>query len=283
MKLSIVTATTNPERARRCLASWETPGVDLTVVVNGRAWTPADGEATGLQATWVTNPEFLGTVSAFKIGVSHVLQDTQADLIACFHDDVEILDRTWADQVVRHFTRTPACGLAGFGGAIGLGSDQIYQSTYNPMQLARAGFRSNLIDAEVHGLRSLLAERVACLDGFSQIGRRAFWSGWSLVSVQAGVLVPHVEDPMVPWDYLESLGLVHHIYDGALGCVAARLGWEAWYIPVRCRHYGGQTAVGDVGYQEWAKQQHPLGDQGFWEHGHQIVYDTFRDVLPLRV
>jgi len=39
------------------------------------------------------------------------------------------------------------------------------------MQLARQDFRSNLREAELHGIRSLKAERVICHDGFSLIGR----------------------------------------------------------------------------------------------------------------
>ncbi|HEY9015251.1 MAG TPA: hypothetical protein VIM84_09335, partial [Gemmatimonadales bacterium] len=82
---------------------------------------------------------------------------------------------------------------------------------------------------------------------------------------------------------MASWGVTHHFYDGMLGALAARLDWEVWFLPVRCRHFGGQTAVGDAGYAEWAKTQHPDGDQGFWQDAHRIGYDRFRDVLPLRV
>jgi len=176
-------------------------------------------------------------------------------------------------------TRHPNCGLAGFGGAIGLGDEQIYQKPYDPMQLARIGFRSNLIDAEKHGTRSLLPERVACLDGFSQIGTRQFWEGYRN---QTRALVRYSLQDM-PWTVLEELGFVHHFYDGALGCIAKRHGWEVWYLPVRGQHFGGQTAVGDPGYGDWAKTQIKDGDQGFWQAAHRIGYDAFKDVLPIRL
>jgi GT2 family glycosyltransferase len=256
--LVVVTATTNPDRARRCIESW---GEVLTKIVgNGRGGP------------------YLGTVPAFRKGVDEVLAESDADIIACLHDDLEIADPDWAAKVIAAFDRNPATGLLGFGGAIGLGDADIYEKPYAPVQLARIGFRSNLVDAEVHGARSLLSERVACLDGFSQIGRREFWEGWHR-TIRTGEIVR--VDP--PWTVLQDLGLRHHIYDGALGCLAARHGWEVRYLPIRCTHHGGQTAVGDPGYAAWAKTQHTDGDQGFWVDGHWLVYEAFRDVLPIRV
>jgi len=79
------------------------------------------------------------------------------------------------------------------------------------------------------------------------------------------------------------LGVVHHGYDGMLGCIAKRYGWEVWYLPIRCNHLGGQTAVGDQSYQAWAKTQHIAGDQGFWMEAHKIWYANFKDVLPIRI
>ena len=270
-RLVVVTATTNFDRAKACIASWGE--VSVVVVVNGGS---CNQQYTSPRYKWLIHDEYLGTVPAFKVGVDFVLDRTQAEVVACLHDDLEIQDPRWAEKVLDRFDRQPAVGLLGFGGAIGLGDADIYQKPYQPVQLARIGFRSNLVDAEVHGMRSLLAERVACLDGFSQVGRREFWEGIHRPETRPG-------REQRPWDVLTDLKLVHHIYDGALGLLAARYGWDTWYLPIRCRHYGGQTAVGDEGYQGWAKTQHPLGDQGFWEEGHRVVWEHFRDVLPLRV
>ena len=250
--------------------------------MNGRSWTPADAEGLTLQARYIyhLNDTYLGSVGAFRLGVDHVLEQWQgAEVIACLHDDLELHDPHWGEQVLRHFDRQPACGLAGFGGALGLGDDDLYKKPYDPMQLARRHFRSNLTNAEAHGVRSLLPERVACLDGFSQIGRREFWAGREPVTV----LGASFRGAPRPWTTLQDLGFIHHFYDGALGCLAARYGWETWYLPIACTHYGGRTAVGDPGYQDWAKTQCEGGDHGFWKSAHRIGYDHFRDVLPLRV
>jgi len=285
--IAIVTATTDPERARDCIESWEQHAkgpVKLIVVINGRSWTPDDAERTGLQATWVTHPTYLGSVPAFRLGMLAALDDDQKEppeIIACLHDDFRIDEPNWDLKVERHFSRNSACGLLGFGGAVGLGSDTIYREPYDPMQLARIGFRSNLDDAENHGLRSLLAEPVACLDGFSQIGRRLFWDGYQRRGALGGMI--RYKEADRPWNVLADLGFVHHFYDGALGCLATRYNWETWYLPLRGHHFGGRTAVGDAGYATWAQSQTEGGDQGFWTAAHAIGYRAFKNELPIRL
>lgn len=261
LSICVVTATTNEAKAADCIASWGDT-VSVYVVRNGG------------------DQPYMGVVPAFRAGVDTAL-DGPYDLIACFHDDLEILDPHWAERVVDYFADNPAMGLAGFGGAIGLGAEDLYQQEYRPDLLARVGFRSNLVDAEAHGARVLYPERVSCLDGFSQIGTRAFWAGYRFEERPGGVLIDRTA--LRPWTVLQDLGMIHHFYDGALGCLAARAGWETWYLPIPCRHYGGRTAVGDPGYQQWALQQPAGGDHGFWREAHRIGYEAFRDVLPLRV
>ena len=282
MKLVIVTATSNPTKAEECVNSWldrATTSPALIMITNNWAEENDPAEERILRraklghVTRFTN--YLGTVDAFRQGTDEAL-GTGADIVACLHDDFAIHEPGWDDKVLEHFRRHPKCGLLGFGGAIGLGAASIYQTPYNPMQLARIGFRSNLVDAEVHGIRSTLAERVACLDGFSQIGRREFWLG-----DRPNPVIVTTTEPL--WTQMLHRGIVHHMYDGVLGALAARNGWDTWYLPLRGKHYGGRTAVGDSGYQTWAQAQISGGDQGFWEQSHKAAYEWLRDVLPLRV
>ena len=272
LRVVVVTATTNINRAAACLSSWgPTPKV---IVRNGPPDISTSWQAHVANAEVIEQQEYLGTVPAFRLGVDAALERfPDAQVIACLHDDVIIRDEDWASKVGWLFQRKPECGLAGFSGAIGVGAQEIYQAEYKPMQLARIGFRSNLDDAEVHGIRSLLVEQVACGDGFSQIGRREFFEG----KTRAGAEVP------APWTLLEELGVVHHAYDSFMGCLAARYGWATYYIPIRCKHLGGQTAVGDAGYQAWASAHVKGGDAALWEQAHRIFFDNAVDVLPLRV
>jgi hypothetical protein len=290
--LCVVTASTDLERARPCLESWAAMASQKVVcflILNGVERSPARIDVDNMVIAYANTPDYLGSVSAFRRGVDAALMGP-FDVIACLHDDFEIKERNWDLKVTRAFARNENLGLAGFGGAISLGHEDMYLRPYDPMSLARGGFRSDLTDAEVHGFRSLLSEQVACLDGFSQIGRRAFFEGkWSPARVTREQIRqrqghPSVATPAVPvWAELEDLGIVHHLYDSLLGAQAARAGWETWYLPLRATHHGGRTAVGDRGYQDWAKSVKPKGDQGFWEEAHRIGYEAFRDVLPLRV
>lgn len=281
MPFAIVTATTNLERARPCLASWiarahSEDQIPIFVIHNGPEPAPEMIGFAGQPVAWIHRDSYLGSVPAFRIGVEVALS-AGAEIIACLHDDFEILEHGWDQKVIRAFARNPNMGLAGFGGAISLGHEDMYRKPYDPMSLARGGFRSNLVDAEVHGVRSLLSEQVACLDGFSQIGRNDFFAG----HVNGDDDREYLRLPV--WQALEDLGIVHHLYDSLLGAYAARLGWETWYLPLRAQHHGGRTAVGDSGYGDWAKTQVAEGDHGFWKAAHAIGYEAFKDVLPLRV
>jgi len=286
VRLVIVTATVDPVRALPYLRSWG--DVPMIVVVNG-------GEGAlphELQnATWISSPELLGVVPAFARGVQYALDNTDASVIAALHDDLEIEQHDW-DVLVRSSFEHPAnrqVGLVGFGGATGLGSSDIYQAPYNPMQLVRHDFVSNLRHAEVHGRRGGVAERMACLDGFSQIGRRAYWQGLQYAAQDRSLLAPNYS----LFTTMRDWGIVHHAYDAALGAFAKRLGWQVWYLPVACHHHGGLTAVADSRYLDWAlanftwrdwtdtKDVH--GDAALWTKAHRIVYDRFRDVLPIRL
>lgn len=273
-RLVIVTASTDVIRARSCLYSWQSmaAGVSPPIILvrNGKDATPLSHDIK--HVTEIVAEDYLGSVPAFALGVAEALRLYPDAVIACLHDDLEIREFGWDMLVAQHFDQHPATGLAGFFGASGIGTEDIYKTPYNPYQLIRLGCRSNIDGAEAHGARSTVPSRVAVLDGFSLIGRARFFKGETFLG----------EQTVAPWQQLLSLGLVHHIYDGALGMLAARLGWDTYFLPIVCTHYGGRTAVADPGYNNWAAGQTPLGDQGFWNAGHQRVYDEFRDLLPLR-
>jgi hypothetical protein len=288
MTLAIVTATLDGKRCHDTAAMWIATATQphrLYVVLQGQRaadWTPYSPGLSGWQIKGLRRAEILGVVPAFALGVQKALEDG-ADVIACLHDDLEITGFGWDLQVERWFEDHPKCGLLGFGGGTGLGDADIYQTPYNPMQLARKQFGSNMRDAEAHGERWTEPRRVACLDGFSQIGRAEFWAGLS----PGGFLYKGDRDRWFGTDNLfarlRTAGVIHHMYDGALGAFAAKYGWETWFLPIACHHHGGLTAVGDPRYAEWAKTQHPDGDAGFWQQSHRAVYEMFRGVLPIRV
>ncbi len=263
---AVVTATLDPDRAAECLGSWIGHGT--------RRWE------------LIVVQDQMGVVPAFAQGIAQALR-AGAEIIACLHDDLLIEEDGWDVMVATGFKARPAMGLCGFGGGTGLGHQDIYRKAYSPYDLAREGFVSNMRDAEAHGRRVRALMQVACLDGFSQIGRREFWTGGHrLAPVLSGLarmdsLLADKADNLL--QQMADWGITHHAYDSALGAWAKRLGWEVWMLPVACHHFGGRTAVGDARYAEWAETIVPGGDRTFWELAHREVYDRFRDVLPIRI
>lgn len=274
---AIVTATLDPEKARDCFTSWMQPATYHRPVYV--VWGCLDGTRTPAQvlkeehAAWNVIHEVFtpgatiihhvggGVVPAFAKGVASAFNDG-AHAVLCLHDDLLIEQEGWDIVVDEALARNVR--FAGFGGATQLGSADLYQTPYQPMQLVRGGFVSNLRDAEAHGRRSRVPLPCVCFDGFSQLGT-SDWFGTA-------------------WAALVDMGIKHHFYDGLLGCLAARAKVQPGrMLPIACHHFGGRTAVGNADYQAWAKTQDPEGDQGFWLEAHRKGYEEFRDVLPLSV
>jgi hypothetical protein len=264
LELVVVTATVDPEKTAAYWSTWrDYAALDWRAVVvwGGKAVQASTQNLRGLVRDRVVQTTSYGVVPAFLEGINQAVA-MGADLIACLHDDLEITEYGWDERLVELFEKKPKALLAGFGGGKGLGHELIYAIPYDPMQLARQRFMSNMRDAEAHGERTKEVQRVACLDGFSLVGRWQFMTN--------------------SFTRMKGLGMVHHAYDSLLGAYAAREGGETWLVPVACHHAGGMTAVGSQAYQAWAKAQ-GAGDQGFWVQSHAIAYEEGRGVLPLRV
>lgn len=291
-RLVVVTATTNAARfalfQHQLRAHAEDRTVPIVALVQGGHAPPM---SSGLV---LPAPTYKGVVPAFALACQAAIRAyPQAEVIACLHDDVEMYEAGWDLKLLAHFDEHPACGLAGFGGAWGLGDEQAGQGEYRPTWLVRRGFMSNMPDAEVHGSRCVEARPVAVLDGFSQVFRVQALVGGRLKQDPRQVLEPYYDTPPYTgqslFTRLQDWGVVHHAYDAALGIMVHAAGWETWYLPFYCRHLGGQTAVGDPGYATWAFTQRPDagsnhgGDQAFWSEAHRIVWEKLGRLLPFEV
>lgn len=264
-KLVVVTATVDPAKTRHLWETWRQYASQdwaCVVVWTGRTVQGDTEPLRGLTRDRVISMNEYGVVPAFNLGVQAAV-GMGCDVIACLHDDLSITEYGWDERVLELFAKRPQALLAGFGGAKGLGAEDIYKTPYQAMQLARQDFRSDMLHAEAHGTRTRDTQRVACLDGFSLIGRAQFMAQ--------------------SFARMKQLGLIHHYYDGLLGTYAAKQGGETWLVPVSCHHAGGMTAVGSEAYQAWAQEKVAGGDAGFWEQAHRIGYEEGRGVLPLRV
>ncbi|KKK70483.1 hypothetical protein LCGC14_2923530 [marine sediment metagenome] len=183
------------------------------------------------------------------------------DIIMFAHDDVEINEENWDTRVEAEFN-DPSVGIVGFGGALHHGDPDIYKVPYCLQQLGRSYYRSNTDDAENHGERFTGSCDVATLDGFALFVRK------ELLDKMGGFPVGELPD--------------HHCYDYFLTLSAWRHGYRVRLCGVRCHHKGGLTAVSKE-YQEWATKTKWGSDAEMHKQGHKWIYDSFADVLPVRV
>jgi GT2 family glycosyltransferase len=222
---------------------------------------------------WEDRPGLMGYTESAEVnhGVPHALHRLWAsvrehasgpeDVLCYIHDDLRILEPGWDTRVLNAFRHDPRCGLAGFGGATALGGDEIYKRPYEVHQLGRRDFFSNMVGAEHHGKRVTTEMPIVFTDGQSMIVKRELLDkidGWSW------------------WPF----HLVHHAYDYGIACMARRHGYSAWLVPCHVEHRGGLTACGPKYHELAAKHG---GDAAVHAASHRFVYDTFRDVLPLRL
>jgi GT2 family glycosyltransferase len=184
-------------------------------------------------------------------------------LLAFMHDDV-VVQSPWDQEAQEFFVQHPKCGMLGFGGAKGLGTRDLYKRPYQLQQLARIDFMSNMVDAENHGRRVTTSQQVAVLDGFCQIIRREAY------------------EEVGGWKTVLDMGISFHMYDAAMACLMAEKGWEVWMLPISCVHHGGRTSCSPA-YDEWLCSKGINGDLQVHQEAHRIIYDRFRNVLPLHV
>lgn len=187
------------------------------------------------------------------------LEDCKADILGILHDDLSINEAGWEQRVLAEFA-APDVMAVGFGGATELAHEDIYKLPYDYRQLARAGYRSNDVEAEAHGIRINGACNVAVLDSFALFISRDDINkvgGWPVAT------------------YPPS-----HMGDIWLGLTAARLGKRTRVVGVSCQHFSGGRGAA---YPAWIAQTKWQSDENCHRIAHRLVYDDFRDVLPLRV
>jgi len=165
----------------------------------------------------------------------------------------------WPQQIEAEFA-DPKVAIVGMGGALGIGTPDIYRRPYNIWQLQRIDYFSNQTDWQVHGKREEDLRDVAVVDGFFMAVRREFL------------------DQIGGWSWMQTR---FHCYDVALCLMAHRKGWKVRMVGVNCTHHGGGTST-SAEYKAWLESQ---GTNQAEDHSkpHEWLYNEFRDVLPLRV
>lgn len=217
------------------------------------------------------DPKILNTNQAVKVldhfqygnagylGMCQIaLEGSDADIIAYLHCDLDILEPCWEQRVLAEFS-SPDVMAVGFGGATELAHEDIYKLPYDYRQLARAGYRSNDVEAEAHGIRIAGTCNVAVLDSFALFIRREHLlaaGGW-------------------PIDRYEP----SHCGDTWLCMTAARMGKRVRVVGVSCQHFSGGRGTA---YGKWL-QRIGKTDEEMHRKNHRTLYEEGRGTLPLRI
>ena len=175
------------------------------------------------------------------------------------HNDVTFHEDNWRERVASEFD-DPKVAIVGLGGALGIGTSDIYKKPYDIWQLTRQRYFSNQLDWRTHGQLETGSRDVAVVDGFFMAIRGEFLrkiGGWS----------------WFPFEF--------HGYDTCMCLMAHRHGWKVRMVGIPCVHHGGGASTTPE-YKQRCKARGTTMEREH-EEPHLWMYNEFRDCLPLRV
>lgn len=249
----------------------ETTGlIDFVLIDNGstkplREWLPKIDKVYIIR-----NDKNVGVLPALNQGYMFA-KTLNADFIYYSHNDVMMYEDGWDAKLMRILGEVSNVGVAGFYGAKGIGTHDIYKSPYVMQQLIRIENVSNCnrMDAN-HGYRNIRHgewEEVAVMDGFSLIVNMQLLNKLGGLDTRTGI---------------------HHNYDNNICLDSLNNEYRNIVIAMDAQHLGGRTDVGE----DWAspfgktKQQvHEEAHYPFYEKWHpaHVISGNNKISLPVRV
>ena len=207
-------------------------------------------------------PENIGLPKALNL----ILDNAKTDYVFFTHNDIEMFEQDWDEKILKAIHEAGNVGVAGFYGAMGIGTFDIYKTPYVMQQLVRtnpiAGTKCRQ-DPAIHGHSQFTQDWIKCgvLDGFSLIVKRD------------GVL-----------RFEESFG-PHHMYDNDICLQAYANHKQVICINMDIIHYGGRTDVNENWSKGFGKEKHEVHAEA-----HPPFYEKWRTgnnngnvKLPFRV
>jgi glycosyltransferase involved in cell wall biosynthesis len=187
--------------------------------------------------------------------LNQALRVNDADYLFCTHTDVVMYEQDWDEIVLKAIEEAGNVGVAGFFGAKGIGTPDIYHTPYMMQQLVRtnpiSGNRCKL-NLATHGQMTFdhLWEKCAVLDGFSLIVHKdlKFWTN-----------------------------SVHHCYDNQVCLEAINSGKQNIVINMDVDHLGGRTDVGEDWASAFGKTKQQVHAEAhipfyeYWKPGKQNI------------
>ena len=235
--------------------------LELFIPAMGPTWQEAATAARDtMSKPWNVEVDDLaeGEDAGYLSKVQRFHDRTHATVEGLIHADLYLLEKSWDQRVLAQF-EDEKVGVVGIVGARRLGHADIYKIPYDYTQLARADVLSNLVDAEAHGARFVGETEVAVLDSCALFVRH------SLLDVLGGWPVSTYPNNT-------------HCTDLWISLMARRRGLQTKLVGVKASHRSG--GKGDAGVR-WLDERG--GDVAQHRKAHELTYDQFRDVLPVRI
>jgi glycosyltransferase involved in cell wall biosynthesis len=162
------------------------------------------------------------------VGMDQVYRNSTADYLCIVHNDVTMHEKGWDTkiiQIIEEANKVQKVGVAGFFGAKGMGSNDLYRRPYHNTQLMRFTTVCSCTRVDKgHRHRQIrdgkLWERIAVLDGLALICSRAF-----------------LDDN----DGFDCLMSIFHNYDQHTCLQAINLGYQNLVLRVEFDHISGMT------------------------------------------
>ena len=184
-----------------------------------------------------------------------VAKDFGNDYVINIHNDVYIYEDGWVDKIDTLLGQVGNVGVAGFFGAYGIGTSDIYKTPYDFRQCARqlpiSGVKCRVNHGQLRMNPVFLWNYVAVLDGFS--------------------LICNIEMLEKVGGFDEGRYPLHHNYDNSLCLESINAGYKNIVIDMDVDHHGGMTDVGE----DWASPFGKNKDQVHKE-AHPPFYDHWK-------
>jgi glycosyltransferase involved in cell wall biosynthesis len=181
-------------------------------------------------------------------------REARGDIVAIFHNDLYIYEYGYDKRIISEFEKDEKLGLAGFLGSRGIANNG-----------GRINVISNMLEAELHGLRKSGVENVAVFDGLALIGRKAMFE--KVGGFDQGFTY-------------------HHFYDKSISIESLKAGYVNKMIGVYCHHRGGITA-NRPDYGKWIANKmgvvEGLGDLESYKKSEAYFLNKYRTDLPIVV
>lgn len=195
---------------------------------------------------YLRNEKNVGTIK----GMQQIYNKASGDIIAIIHNDVLIYEQGWNNRVMDLFDKDPKLGMVAFFGS---GGCMVNGGRLQVRDDGGSGAgMSNLLEAELHGLRIDKPHAIAIPDGLAMIFRK------------------EMLDKGKGFDLRYKY---HHLYDRDIGLESLRRGYRNMVIDVPCHHWSGITC-NRASYQNWINKQLKV-DSG----GDKLAHDSNSEIF----